>query len=134
MSENCKYTCGYCNPSSIFQPYPQPPQQNTGGLFPPNTLNPYPLPAQQNPNGIYPPNTLNPNPYPNPYPYNPPYNPYNPQPSYQSPVTNCVDKSNNCLSWNRNGFCQSSFYDPTVKQDYCAATCGLCGTSAFSSG
>ncbi|KAI6221977.1 hypothetical protein M3Y99_01519000 [Aphelenchoides fujianensis] len=38
----------------------------------------------------------------------------------------CVDQNNRCKYWNRNGFCRSRLYTPTVKRQTCGATCGLC--------
>ncbi|KAI6199203.1 hypothetical protein M3Y96_00601500 [Aphelenchoides besseyi] len=43
---------------------------------------------------------------------------------------NCVDTGNNCENWKKNRFCESPFYDESVKRQFCAATCNLCGGSS----
>ncbi|KAI6207127.1 hypothetical protein M3Y94_00994300 [Aphelenchoides besseyi] len=65
-----------------------------------------------------------------------PRNPYDklPSPDYtdpndltrNAPTSGCEDSSEHCLAWNNNGFCQSSFYEPDLKKQYCGRTCQLC--------
>ncbi|CAJ0577405.1 unnamed protein product, partial [Mesorhabditis spiculigera] len=37
----------------------------------------------------------------------------------------CMDSSN-CVTWQKNGFCTSSFYTTEVKRYYCPKMCGMC--------
>ncbi|EYC36987.1 hypothetical protein Y032_0838g2612 [Ancylostoma ceylanicum] len=36
------------------------------------------------------------------------------------------DAADNCEAWDRNGFCNSTFYPPEHKKKYCEKTCGFC--------
>ncbi|CAJ0602044.1 unnamed protein product [Cylicocyclus nassatus] len=38
----------------------------------------------------------------------------------------CHDATDRCVEWNKNGFCNSTFYTPEVKKKYCEKTCGFC--------
>uniref|UniRef100_A0A7E4VZT9 ShKT domain-containing protein n=1 Tax=Panagrellus redivivus TaxID=6233 RepID=A0A7E4VZT9_PANRE len=38
----------------------------------------------------------------------------------------CQDASDNCVAWNLNGFCKSTFYTEAFKKTTCGVTCGLC--------
>uniref|UniRef100_A0A183BN58 ShKT domain-containing protein n=1 Tax=Globodera pallida TaxID=36090 RepID=A0A183BN58_GLOPA len=38
----------------------------------------------------------------------------------------CADRSENCLHWKRNGFCENQFYSLETRTDECGETCGLC--------
>ncbi|CAI2355709.1 unnamed protein product [Caenorhabditis sp. 36 PRJEB53466] len=45
----------------------------------------------------------------------------------------CSDSVSSCATWNTNGFCNSTTYTTAVKTQYCAATCGLCGSVSSAS-
>ncbi|CAH04750.1 ShKT domain-containing protein [Caenorhabditis elegans] len=47
--------------------------------------------------------------------------------SASSSSSTCGDSNSNCASWASNGFCNSTFYTPAQKSQYCGATCNLCG-------
>ncbi|KAL3118670.1 hypothetical protein niasHT_006498 [Heterodera trifolii] len=38
----------------------------------------------------------------------------------------CEDRSENCVHWKRNGFCENEFYTLEIRTNQCGATCGLC--------
>ncbi|VDP29988.1 unnamed protein product [Heligmosomoides polygyrus] len=38
----------------------------------------------------------------------------------------CFDASTECESWNKNGYCNNTFYPESEKKLYCAKTCALC--------
>ncbi|KAI6170727.1 hypothetical protein M3Y97_01122600 [Aphelenchoides bicaudatus] len=49
------------------------------------------------------------------------------------PPANCRDTNQNCPVWKRNGFCESPFYDESVKKQYCQLSCNIdCGGSGAS--
>uniref|UniRef100_A0A914D775 ShKT domain-containing protein n=1 Tax=Acrobeloides nanus TaxID=290746 RepID=A0A914D775_9BILA len=48
--------------------------------------------------------------------------------------TTCIDTNSNCATWNRNGFCASTYYTSAQKAQYCSSTCGLCSISSGLSG
>uniref|UniRef100_A0A7E4W671 ShKT domain-containing protein n=1 Tax=Panagrellus redivivus TaxID=6233 RepID=A0A7E4W671_PANRE len=38
----------------------------------------------------------------------------------------CVDSHSNCAEYVRNGFCNSTFYTPLQKRQFCGKSCNLC--------
>ena len=41
-------------------------------------------------------------------------------------TSTCADTNSNCANWVRNGFCNSSFYSPAQRRQYCGRSCNLC--------